>query len=156
MLSWTALNDLCHAEFEIGSHGHRHIAADLNSVPMVEMDARTSKITLEDHLSASVSSFAYPFGYHSAAAQRAIRRSGFAQACVVGDLPARSDDALWALPRLQVKRNTTPDQLIKLVRWAPSKQARLFAHTKQRLWRAGRRWAGWGPPEAREISPSQI
>lgn len=68
-------------------------------------------------------SFAYPFGYHAAGARRAVRQAGFAQACVVGDLPASSRDDRWAQPRLQVKGGTTPQQLLEMVRWQPSMAA---------------------------------
>jgi peptidoglycan/xylan/chitin deacetylase (PgdA/CDA1 family) len=148
MLGWADLADLAEAGFEIGSHGRRHLAADINPVGMVRRDAAASRMELEDHLGMAVPSFAYPFGYHSGPARRAIREAGFAQACVVGDLPARGGDDRWALPRLQVQGGMTPEALLELVRWRPAPPARAWAHAKQRVWRAGRRWAGWGPPEA--------
>jgi peptidoglycan/xylan/chitin deacetylase (PgdA/CDA1 family) len=151
MLSWDALRDLAQDGFEIGSHGHRHIAADLNPPELVRRDAAASRIELEDHLGREVRSFAYPFGYHSALGRRAVRAAGFSQACAVGDLPARSGDDRWALPRLQVWSGTTPEVLLAMVRWRPLGPARVWAHAKQTVWRAGRRWAGWGPVEAQRL-----
>jgi peptidoglycan/xylan/chitin deacetylase (PgdA/CDA1 family) len=149
MLSWRALADLTRSGFEIGSHGHLHLAADINPYELVARDALASKIELEDHLGREVGSFAYPFGYHAGPARRAVREAGFSQACAVGDLPARGGDDRWALPRLQVWGGTSPEALLEMVRWQPSATARHWAHAKQRVWHAGRRWAGWGPLEAR-------
>ena len=148
MLTWAELGDLAQAGFEIGSHGNQHLAADVNPAGLVRRDAAASRTELEQQLGRPVHSFAYPFGYHAAAARRAVREAGFAQACVVGDLPARTGDDRWALPRLQVNGGTTPEELLAMVRWQPSATMRHWAHAKQHAWHAGRRLAGWGPPEA--------
>ena len=151
MLSWAALSDLAQDGFEIGSHGRLHLAADVNPSGLVRRDARASRIELEDRLGREVRSFAYPFGYQAASSRWAVRAAGFAQACTVGELVARADDDRWALPRLQVRGGTTPEALLAMIRWRPSRVERGWAHAKQSTWRAGRRWAGWGPPEARRL-----
>jgi peptidoglycan/xylan/chitin deacetylase (PgdA/CDA1 family) len=138
MLSWSALAELERAGFEIGSHSKRHIAADVNGPEVVRRDAAESKADLEQQLGCAVSSFAYPFGYHSARARRALREVGFTQACVVGELPARTGDDRWTLPRLQVGPGTEPEALLTMVGWRPSVVARSWAHGKQRIWHAGR------------------
>ena len=152
MLSWSALSDLAQDGFEIGSHGRRHLAADVNPSALVRRDARASRIELEDRLGREVLSFAYPFGYHAASGRCAVREAGFAQACAVGDLAARADDDRWALPRLQVRGGTTAEALLAMVRRRPSWVARSWTHAKQSTWRTGRRWGGWGPSEARRVS----
>ena len=86
---------------------------------LVEHDARASRLELEDRIGRAVSSFAYPFGYHSASGRRAVRAAGYRQACAVGDLPARPGDDRWALPRLQVWDDTTPEALVAMVTWRP-------------------------------------
>jgi peptidoglycan/xylan/chitin deacetylase (PgdA/CDA1 family) len=148
MCSWNAIADIARAGFEIGSHGHLHLAADINSRELVHHDAWASRVELEQRLGRSVTSFAYPFGYHARPARRAVRAAGFAQACAVGDLPAHTGADRWALPRLQVLSHTSPEALLKLVGRRASRPARGWSHSKQTLWRAGRRWAGWGPIEA--------
>ncbi|MBV9424226.1 MAG: polysaccharide deacetylase family protein [Solirubrobacterales bacterium] len=148
MLSWNAVESLAHAGFEIGSHGHMHLAADVNPPELVELDARASRYELEDHIGRAVTSFAYPFGYHSAAAQRSVRAAGYRQACAVGELPARMGDNRWALPRLQVDNDTTPEALVAMIQWRPGPPARAWARSKQGVWRLGRRSVGWGPAEA--------
>jgi peptidoglycan/xylan/chitin deacetylase (PgdA/CDA1 family) len=148
MCSWDAIADLARAGFEIGSHGHRHLAADINSPQLVQHDAWVSRIELEDHLDHAVTSFAYPFGYHARSARAAVRAAGFARACALGDLPAHAGADRWALPRLQVLSHTSPEDLLRLVRRRATAPARGWANSKQSIWRAGRRWAGWVPIEA--------
>jgi peptidoglycan/xylan/chitin deacetylase (PgdA/CDA1 family) len=152
MLSWDALADLAQDGFEIGSHGRMHLAADVNSFPLVRRDALASRIELEDHLGRVVRSFAYPFGYHAGPSRRAVREAGFAQACAVGDLAAFASDDRWALPRLQVRGGTSAEAVLAMTRSRPSRLARGWSHAKERTWRAGRLWAGWGPPEARRVT----
>ena len=106
----------------------------------------------EEHLGREVPSFAYPLGYQAAASRRAIREAGFAQACAVGDLAAHACDDRWALPRIQIRGGTTAEALLAIIRRRPSRVALRWAHAKQSTWRAGRRWGGWGPPEARRVA----
>ena len=148
MCSWQTIAELSQSGFEIGSHGHLHLAADINSFDLVRRDAHASQIALADHLGHAASSFAYPFGYHSRQARAAVRAAGFAQACAVGDLPAEAGDDRWALPRLQVFSHTSPEALLDLVTRRPARAGRCWAHAKQTVCRFGRRWAGWGPIEA--------
>ncbi len=149
MLSWEAIAGLAGAGLEIGSHGQMHLAADINAPELIERDARTSRLALEDRIGQPVTSFAYPFGYHSASGRRAIRAAGYRQACAVGDLAARPGDDRWALPRLQVHGRMTPEALVAMVTRRPPPTARAWARSKQSVWHVGRRYASWGPPEAR-------
>ena len=148
MLSWATIDSLATEGFEIASHGRLHMAADLNAAELVERDARGSRLELEDRIGRAVSSFAFPFGYHSASGRRAVRAAGFRQACAVGDLPARAGDNRWALPRLQVWDDTTPEALVAMVTRRPLPATRAWARSKQGVWHLGRRCAGWGPAEA--------
>jgi peptidoglycan/xylan/chitin deacetylase (PgdA/CDA1 family) len=151
MLDWETIGSLAREGFEIGSHGRMHIAADLNPPQLVERDARESRLELEDGIGCAVQSFAYPFGYHSPRGRRAIRAAGYRQACAVGDLPARPRDDRWALPRLQVFNDTTPEALATMVTRRLPVTTRAWARSKQHVWRLGRRCAGWGPVEASQL-----
>ena len=148
MLEWSALTELADAGMEIGSHGHRHLAADVNDPELIRADALRSRAELQDRLGREIRSFGFPFGYGPPAARAAVRRAGFAQACVVADLPAQAGDDRFALPRLHVGPETTPEALLRLVHHRPSSPARWRARAKQRVWTVGRRRLGWGPPEA--------
>ena len=127
------------------------MAADLNPAELVERDARASRLELEDRIGRAVPSFAYPFGYHSASARRAIRAAGYGQACAVGDLPARAGDDRWALPRLQVLGDTTPEALVAMVTLATAAGGAGVGALQARRLAAGRRCAGWGPAEAGRV-----
>ncbi len=152
ILSRTEIADLHTQGFEIGSHGRRHLAADINDPGVVFRDALASRVELEECTGEWVRSFAYPFGYHSAAGRTAIRQAGYWQACAVGDLHARAADDRWALPRLQVRSDTTAEALIAMVTRPASAPARRWAQAKQRVWGLGRRFAQVGPVEARRLS----
>ena len=81
MLSWDALVELAGVGMEIGSHGHLHLAADINEPELVREDAIRSRAELEGHLGRAVSSYAYPFGYCTREAANAVGDAGFSQAC---------------------------------------------------------------------------
>ena len=155
MLSWSAIDDMARAGFEIGSHGKWHLAADLNDAELVHRDAAESRTDLEQGLGRAVPSFAYPFGYHAARARRAVRKIGFAQACIVSELPVQEGDDRWALPRLTVPQGTPPETLLTMIRSRPTSANRYWTHAKQRVWHLGRRVAGWGPPESGRMTPTE-
>lgn len=153
MLSWAGVRELAEAGFEIGSHGKFHIAADVNSSGLVHSDAAASKAELEHHIGQPVRSFAYPFGYQGRGARRAVQKAGFAQACVVANLPAQASDDRWSLPRIQVDGGMSAETLLELIRWQPTLAARQWALAKQLVWRTGRRCGtGWGPAEAKRLT----
>lgn len=154
ILGWSALSELDEAGLEIGSHGHLHLAADINEPELVRDDAARSRDELQTHLGRAVNSYAYPFGFWTPAARRAVRAAGFSQACAIMDLPAVTGDDPFALPRLFVGEETTPELLVQLVNSRPIGLARRRAELGQRIWRTGRRWARWGPPEASVVRRS--
>lgn len=155
-LSWGALGELAGVGMEIGSHGHLHLAADINEPELVREDAIRSRAELEGHLGRTVSSYAYPFGYCTRDAAKAVSDAGFSQACALMELPAVAGDDPLSLPRIYVGPQTTPEMLLRLVQRRPARVLRRWAAVKQQLWYAGRRWAGWGPPEARSVSPARL
>jgi peptidoglycan/xylan/chitin deacetylase (PgdA/CDA1 family) len=142
MLSWGAVADLAGAGFEVASHGRLHLAVDVNPPELVRRDAAASKAELEGHLGHEVASFAYPFGYETPSARRAVRAAGFAQACSVGEFPARPRDDRWALPRLDVRASTTPEALLARINSHPSLASRGWRSAIKHTVRARRRWSG--------------
>jgi peptidoglycan/xylan/chitin deacetylase (PgdA/CDA1 family) len=152
VLDWDGLRALAKAGAEIGSHGHQHLACDVNPVDLVERDACCSRDAIGEQLGRAPSSFAFPFGFGPPAARQAIRRAGFDQAVVVSDRVARTGDDRYALPRLEIGPGVTGESLLALVRRRPGAIGRGWSNTKQRVWTAGRRYAGWGPPEAGRVA----
>jgi peptidoglycan/xylan/chitin deacetylase (PgdA/CDA1 family) len=156
LLDWSDLVTLADAGIEIGSHGHRHIACDVNPGALVEQDARHSREVLEQHLGRPVPSFAFPFGYGPGPARDAIRRAGFRQAVVVSDLLAQGGDDRYGLPRLHVGPGMTAQRLVSLARGRSGTVARRWSHTTKRIWTAPRRHAGWGPREAAALARPEV
>jgi peptidoglycan/xylan/chitin deacetylase (PgdA/CDA1 family) len=147
MCDWRSLCDLAASGWEIGSHGHRHIAADLSAPATVTADALRSRTLLEEHLGMPVTSFAYPFGYYSKQSHIAVRNAGFSQAGIVSGQHDRSNDDRWRIPRAQIGPGHTPEDLAILVQRRGG-DAKWRNRAKQRLWLFGRRRFAWGPPEA--------
>ncbi len=136
--------------FEIGSHGRMHLAADVNSQDLIERDARASRLELEDHIGRAVRSFAYPFGFQTGARSAQSATAGLL-AGLRGRRPPRASRCdRWALPRLQVCSDTTPEALLASSQ-APSGAAGACVGYDQAdgFWHLGRRWAGWGPTGGR-------
>jgi peptidoglycan/xylan/chitin deacetylase (PgdA/CDA1 family) len=115
VLGWRELGELQGAGIELGSHGHAHIAADVNSPQLVLEDARRSLAAFEEQLAIRPTSYAYPFGFEDRAARRAIRAAGFGQACAIRHVQAQPRDDPFALPRLYVGPDTDAEMLARLV-----------------------------------------
>jgi peptidoglycan/xylan/chitin deacetylase (PgdA/CDA1 family) len=147
MCDWSSLCDLQQSGWEIGSHGHNHLAADISDRTVVSQDAALSRRLLEDRLGTAVTSFAYPFGYHSRQSRALLEAAGFEQAAIVAELQARTGDDRLALPRVQVNSHHTPQALVEKVSRV-GRGGRWKNQSKQHVWRFCRRSFGWGPPEA--------
>lgn len=147
---WQSLGDLSASGWEVASHGHHHIAADLSPPPTVTADAVRSRSLLEDHLGVAVTSFAYPFGYYSKQGRTAVQDAGFSQAGIVSGQRDRFSDDRWRIPRAQIGPGFTPEDLVALVQRSRG-DAKWRNRAKQRLWLFGRRRFAWGPPEAAPV-----
>lgn len=144
---WQSLIDLSGSGWEVASHGHRHIAADLSAPDTVAADAHRSRVLLEDNLGLAVTSFAYPFGYYSRQGGQAIREAGFDLAGIVSGPQDRSSNDRWRLPRAIIGPDLSPEDLVAQIHRRGG-DARWRNRTKQQLWLFGRRRFGLGPPEA--------
>jgi peptidoglycan/xylan/chitin deacetylase (PgdA/CDA1 family) len=80
LLSWTQLEDLAEAGWEIGAHTRTH--PDLTQLSSVDLEdeVRGGKADLEDRLGRSVNLFAYPCGLYDARVLAAAR-CHYAAAC---------------------------------------------------------------------------
>jgi peptidoglycan/xylan/chitin deacetylase (PgdA/CDA1 family) len=143
LLGWEELEELAAAGWEIGSHGHLHLAADINRPDLVREDAARSREELESRLGRAVTSYAYPYGCWTPDARRAVRAAGFSQACAIMELPALASDDEFALPRIHVTPETTPELLLERVTSRPLGLTRRRAEVSQRVWRTGRRLGLW-------------
>ena len=67
-----------------------------------------SKSSLEDTLGRPVPGLAYPFGYSDVQVRQAARDVGHHYACAVGNAAVGQRWDPFALPRLTVRRSTSP------------------------------------------------
>lgn len=106
LISPAQVRELDKAGIEIGSHGHRHVPLDTLPFAQAEQQIDTSKAVLEDILGHSVTTFAYPYGYHTNRIKAHLHASGFTSASGVKQALSHRDDDLFALARIIVGRDT--------------------------------------------------
>ena len=141
MLSWREIREMSNLGIECGSHAQNH--RELDTIPLVEamQEISTSKQIMEEHLGEPVESFAYPHGYHSDKVKSLVMEAGYTSACAVKHAMSSLEDDRYALARIIVKSNMTPDILGgllagKKLRVAPfregfmTKSWRLFRYSK--------------------------
>lgn len=109
LVSWTEARELADHGIEIGSHGHRHVALDV----LKDADARDeivrSRQILEDGLGRPVTTFAYPYGYHTGLIKRTVREAGYTNACGVKQALSHPGDDPFAMSRIIVYADTPPE-----------------------------------------------
>lgn len=153
ILGWSELAGLRDAGVELASHGHRHIAVDVNHPQTVFDDACRSLVEFEDHLAVRPLSFGYPFGHENRAARRAIREAGFEQACAIRHVRARPRDDRFALPRLYVGPDHDAATLVRMIREPRSAIVEHALRAVSRLRISVRRVAPVGPAGSRRVDP---
>jgi peptidoglycan/xylan/chitin deacetylase (PgdA/CDA1 family) len=119
MLSWSQIREAADAGIEIGAHSRGH--PQLDQLPGSDLwrELADSKSSLEDTLGRPVPGLAYPFGYSDVRVRRAARDVGHRYACAVGDAAVGQRWDPFALPRLTVRRSTSPrtfDQIVSVRR----------------------------------------
>jgi peptidoglycan/xylan/chitin deacetylase (PgdA/CDA1 family) len=82
LLSWERVTDLAERGFAFESHGHGHLAMNKLTYEEALADLTTSKSILAEH-GISARYFAWPFGWHSDDAKRAVADAGYEAAISV-------------------------------------------------------------------------
>jgi peptidoglycan/xylan/chitin deacetylase (PgdA/CDA1 family) len=139
VLDWSQLGELRAHGVEIGSHSQTHHALDCLRRNELHQEVARSKRTLEDMLQAPVWSFAYPYGYHSAAVRRAVRAAGYSSACGVKNALSHQKDDVFAIARVLVERGTGTASIAALLDGHGWPLAWHGEHLRTRGWRAYRR-----------------
>lgn len=139
MLTAAQLGEIRSAGWEVGVHGHRHVALDAVSRAAAAVDIVTSKQRVEDALGSATSSFAYPYGYHDRRVQDLVREAGFRCAAAVKNAHSHERDDLWGVARITVERDMGAAWLERRL----SQASPPTAPSRERLvttgWRAARR-----------------
>jgi peptidoglycan/xylan/chitin deacetylase (PgdA/CDA1 family) len=111
LMSWTEIRELASAGIEIGAHGHRHVPLDLLRPSDAADEVVRSRRVLEDGLGRPVTSFAYPYGYHTTGIKAAVEKAGYTNACGVKQAMSHLDDDRFGLARIIVYSDTRPEVL---------------------------------------------
>jgi peptidoglycan/xylan/chitin deacetylase (PgdA/CDA1 family) len=139
LLSWSQLAEVAAVGVEIGAHSHTHPQLDRLPLWRLAAELRRPRELLEDQLQVPVSTFAYPYGYRTAAVRRAVAEAGYLAACAVDDLPADAQDDRYELPRLTVAGGTTAESLMHRLAAPRTVAQTARARVKAPLWRSARR-----------------
>jgi peptidoglycan/xylan/chitin deacetylase (PgdA/CDA1 family) len=105
-VSWTELQQLAAAGWEIGSHTRTHPRLTRCDDTTLERELRGSRERCEAQLGRPCRSLAYPFGDFDARIERAAADAGYATACTLPDRLRASTPLTW--PRIGVWRSDTP------------------------------------------------
>ncbi len=139
LLDWGPLREVAEAGIECGAHSHTHPQLDRLPPWRLAAELRRPRELLEQRLQVEVTTFAYPYGYHTANVRRAVAAAGYAASCGVWDLPSNRADDRYAIPRLTVAGGTSARELAELL-VVPRTQAAVRARRlKAVLWRSARR-----------------
>jgi len=141
MLSWSGVEELDAAGFEIGAHGHRHSPLDVMSPAEVAKDISMSKTLIQERLGHGLFGFAYPHGYRSSSVRQAVRRAGFECACGVRNALSHPLDDRWSLARLTVLATTPTELFAAWLRGESAPIARTRDAVQTVAWRSLRRLA---------------
>ena len=108
MLSWSQVAEVAQAGMEVGAHSWQHPQLDQLPGAALREELYASKAQLEDRLGRPVPGLAYPFGYSSTRVRRIAREAGHHYGCAVSNALLNPAADLLALPRLTVRRSTSP------------------------------------------------
>ncbi len=144
LLSWAQVRELAAHGVEIGGHSHRHPELDTLPPEVARDEVRRCRELLEDGLGTPVTTFAYPYGYHSPSVKRLVHEAGYSSACAVRHALSHDRDDPLALARVVVPPDAGPDRIIGwlagrgLVRAGPGERPqtvgwRLVRRTASRL-----------------------
>jgi len=140
MLTWKQLKELDKQGIECGAHSHNHPQLDTLSHSAALDEIAQSKHLLEQHLGRQVSSFAYPYGYQTAALRRLVQEAGFTSACAVKHAMSSVTIDPFALARLMVRADTSVDALTILLNGRPASiLTTLYARARTPVWQIARR-----------------
>jgi peptidoglycan/xylan/chitin deacetylase (PgdA/CDA1 family) len=115
LMTWSEVDDVVQAGVEIGSHNLVHTPMDVLPAVVMARQVRDARRQLQQHTATRVPSFAYPHGYHNRAVRAAVAQAGHDTACAVGHRTYDGEGHRYAIPRLQVTPDHTPDDVVTLV-----------------------------------------
>jgi peptidoglycan/xylan/chitin deacetylase (PgdA/CDA1 family) len=134
------LSEISTSSIECGGHSHSHPQLDTLAPAEAAREIVQSKRLLEDHLGQNISSFAYPFGYHTAGLRRQVQEAGYRSACAVKYAMSSERTDPFALARLMVKSDTDVDALAAMLDARSSLTiTTVYSRARTPLWQLARR-----------------
>jgi hypothetical protein len=113
----------------------------LDTLPRAEAleEITRPKELIEQHLQATVPSFAYPHGYSSAWIRRAVQQAGYTTACAVKNALSHLNDDPFAIARLTIEADHSMGAFAGMLVGRGVGTATSREHIKTRGWRLARR-----------------
>ncbi len=99
LLSWEELRAVRAAGFEVGAHTVDHACLPNETAQEVDRQLRVSREKFREELGEDVVDFAYPNGWYSRGAIRALIRNGYRSAVTTEDRPNRLGEDPYTLKR---------------------------------------------------------
>jgi peptidoglycan/xylan/chitin deacetylase (PgdA/CDA1 family) len=139
MLSWAQLAEMSAAGVEIAAHSHSHTQLDQISIPTLRAELADSKHLLEDRLGRPICSLAYPYGYSSKRVRAVARELGYLGAAAVANTSAKANCDPFAVPRLTIRRSTSPAVFARIANQERLRIHYAHAHALSAGWAVARR-----------------
>jgi peptidoglycan/xylan/chitin deacetylase (PgdA/CDA1 family) len=139
LLTWMDLDNIVASGHEVGAHGHRHLELDTLSYSALEIEVNTSRDTLTSHFGEHVTSFCYPYGYHTATVRSVIEEAGFACAAGVGYRIHSHNRDRFQISRLLVGDQTGGADITRLITAGQGSLQPFLRATIRAPWRYYRR-----------------
>lgn len=116
ILAWRDVDDLVAAGWRIGSHGVGHLDLTLASAQKRRDELSISKHTIEERTGDVCDLFAYTWGRNSGPLREAVQCAGYRYALAGGHSPVDLRCDPFAIPRMNVAKEYTLDDLSAVVR----------------------------------------
>jgi peptidoglycan/xylan/chitin deacetylase (PgdA/CDA1 family) len=140
MLDRHQLLDIAAQGCEIGAHSMSHPQLDCLSRHQATQEIQQCKDVLEQALSESVDSFAYPHGYFDRQVRQMVVDSGYSSACAVKDALSHAADDEFALARVTVKSTYDETKIDQVLAGKGLARAGQREKWRTKGWRRVRRW----------------
>lgn len=115
MLTWDQLREICASGIECGGHTQSHPQLDTLPLPQAREEIYQCKQIIEEQLEQKIYSFAYPYGYQTAAVRQLVQIAGYLSACAVKHRMSVETDDPFALARLMVHGQISLNEFTSLL-----------------------------------------
>jgi peptidoglycan/xylan/chitin deacetylase (PgdA/CDA1 family) len=139
MLTWDQLKELSAGGIECGGHSQTHTRLDTLPVAVARQEIFQCKALLEEKLGCEISSFAYPYGYKTAAIEQLVQEAGYSSACAVRYKMSSSSDQAFGLARLIITDSTDTTALAALLEGRDSRLVRAYKQLRSPAWQLATR-----------------